>query len=45
MGAGRYHRSWLAAHLVQAAARTDTAADGDEENDDEASNTEDHGQW
>lgn len=36
--------SWLAAHLVQAAAGTDTAADEDEENDDAASDTKDHGQ-
>lgn len=37
--------SWLAAHVVQAAAGTDTAADEDEQNDNEATNTKDHGQW
>ena len=36
--------SWLTAHLVQAAAGTDTAADGDGQNNDKSSNTKDHGQ-
>lgn len=44
MGGGSNHRSWLAAHLVQAAAGTDTAADEDKQNGDEATNTKDHGQ-
>lgn len=37
--------SWFAAHLVQAAAGTDTAADDDEENGSDAPKTKDHGQW
>lgn len=36
--------SWFAAHLVQAAAGTDTAADDDEENGSDAPKTKDHGQ-
>lgn len=35
--------SWLAAHLVQTAAGTHTAADEDEHSDDSAADTKDHG--
>lgn len=35
----------LVAQVVHAAARTDTAADGDEQRHDKANNTKDHGQW
>lgn len=44
VGGSSNHRSWLTAHLVQAAAGTDTAADGDGQNNDKSSNTKDHGQ-
>lgn len=45
MGGGSYHRLWLAAHFVHAAAGTNTAADEDEQNDDRADNTKDHVHW
>lgn len=45
VGGGSYHRSWLAAHLVQAAARTNTAANEDNQKGNNGTNTKDHGQW
>lgn len=45
MGGGSYHRSWFAAHFVQTAAGTDTAANEDQHHDDRDHKTNDHGQW
>lgn len=45
IGRGGLLTSWLAAHLVQAAAGTHTAADEDEHSGDGATDTKDHGHW